>query len=411
MAEMISVDQALNLLLDGCPILPREIVPLEQALGQVTSEAIRAKVTVPPDAMSAMDGYGVRLADVRNKGAVLKIIGEVAAGETFPAPVGPGEAVRIFTGGKIAAGCDHILIQEQAQRDGDRVLVTKGQTEKRHIRPRGIDLKTGQEILPKNYLLDGFALGVLASANHGNVAVIRRTKIALIANGNELVEPGTNLPGGKIISSTPSVLRALLDGWGCLVTYLGIASDDPRAIEEKIAEAVDADLIIPLGGASVGDYDYMKGCFAKAGFEKRFEKISVKPGKPTWYSRKKAEGDTKHVLGLPGNPASALVCAHLFVKPLVDHLRGIDRAPQHKTYKAILTQAMGPQGSREEYWRACFSLNDQGQAEVAPLSRQDSSLLSPFLRANCLIKRPAHAEAVPLGAFVDILPIKNMLPS
>ncbi len=397
---MISVDEARAKLLDGVAPLPAEQAPLTEAAGRITARAVTAGLTQPPRAASAMDGYAVRFEDAKSQGAQLKVIGEIAAGGHFARDIGPGEAVRIFTGGAAPESADHIVIQEQANRDGAVITVTAEQPRPAHIRAAGIDFREGVEVLPAYRLLNPFAIAVLAAANRNSVDVIRRPKVAIIANGDELVEPGADNTQDRIICSTPYGMSALLEKWGCEARYLGIAADKPDAIAAKIKAAAGADVIVPIGGASVGDYDYMKGAFADAGFAMQFEKISVKPGKPTWHARRARQ----YVLGLPGNPASALVCAHLFLKPLLFALLGLPPESTTQMRSAILSKALRANGPRVEYMRGVMGAGGDGTITAAPLDRQDSSLLTPFLTANCLIYRERNAPAAQAGDIVSVLP-------
>lgn len=396
---MISVEEALATICAHSEMLDVETVSLEKLNKRVSAETVRAKTTVPPNAMSAMDGYGVRFDSAKKIGDRLQVIGEVPAGEEFSGMVGAGEAVRIFTGGKVPKGADHIVIQEDVSREGDWIALTCDQKKPSHIRQAGIDFRAGDEIIGMGEEINAYKIAVLASADHGAIKTIRRPKVAIIANGNELIEPGQ---GGKgILSSTPYGLLALLEEWGCEGEYLGIAGDSPEAIKEKIDAAKEFDLIIPLGGASVGDYDYMKPSFADAGFEFLFQKIKIKPGKPTWFARRSSP-TIQYVLGLPGNPASAMVCAHLFVKPLTDNLRGMP-VSGHEIQMAVLGTELPKQGGRDEYLRGVLEIANDGCQIAKPLSRQDSSLLTPFLQANCFIVRRAGARAASSGDIVEVI--------
>ncbi len=396
---MISVEEALATIYAHSEMLDVETVSLEKLNKRVSAETVRAKTTVPPNAMSAMDGYGVRFDSAKKIGDRLQVIGEVPAGEEFSGMVGAGEAVRIFTGGKVPKGADHIVIQEDVSREGDWIALTCDQKKPSHIRQAGIDFRAGDEIIGMGEEINAYKIAVLASADHGAIKTIRRPKVAIIANGNELIEPGQ---GGKgILSSTPYGLLALLEEWGCEGEYLGIAEDSPEAIKEKIDAAKEFDLIIPLGGASVGDYDYMKPSFADAGFEFLFQKIKIKPGKPTWFARRSSP-TIQYVLGLPGNPASAMVCAHLFVKPLTDNLRGMP-VSGHEIQMAVLGTELPKQGGRDEYLRGVLEIANDGCQIAKPLSRQDSSLLTPFLQANCFIVRRAGARAASSGDIVEVI--------
>ncbi len=398
---MISVAEAWKFLTENISTLAIEIVSLDDAAGRVIATDVFADATVPANAVSAMDGYAVRFVEAAREGMSLQVVGEVPAGQKLHRELGAGEAVRIFTGGVVPSGADHILIQEEASCEGGALRVTTDQKKPSHIRAAGIDFKRGDLVLARGQKLDPIAVAILASTNHREVEVVTRPRVAILANGDELIEPGLEANTEKVICSTPYGFRPLLDSWGCDVQYLGIARDDPAAIKAMIETAEGFDVVVPIGGASVGDYDYMKSSFTELGFETVFQKIRVKPGKPTWYAKRADQ----HVLGLPGNPASAMVCAHLFLKPLLLALQGqVGAVPmQMAKLLAPLTQ----QGSRDEYWRAHAEINGDGELVVKALNRQDSSLLTPFLSANCLIERPANTPASEAGAKVRIVPVSS----
>lgn len=377
-----------------------ETVSLASARGQVLAAPIIARMTQPPAALSAMDGYGVRHADAR-PGYTLNVIGEAPAGRPFAGKIGPGEAVRLFTGSVVPAGVDHVVIQEEVKREGNRITLTAPQPEPRNIRAAGIDFNQGDVLLSQGCLLGAAELALAAAANHACVLAYPRPRIAVIANGDELRLPGSDLGPGDIISSTPYALAALIANWGGEFQDLGIAPDDTGEIRARIRAARNADIILPLGGASVGDHDHMQAAFADEGFEPVFSKVKIKPGKPTWFGRLKEA----HVLGLPGNPASALVCAHLFLKPLIWRLTGRAAEDALIWCRARLTQPLEPPGNRETFLRGTAGLDEEGRMTCSPASNQDSSLLSPFRTANLLIHRPAGAPAADEGAQADCLMI------
>ena len=392
MSAPISVEDALARI--GAHSLPRETetIPVTAAAGRRLAAPVIAGLTQPPAAVSAMDGYAVRFADVQAPGARLKVIGTAPAGQPFDGKVGPGEAVRIFTGGQLPDGSDHIVIQEDTSRDGEAVLCQSAYTAPQFVRAAGIDFRKDEILIPAGKILSPAMLSLAAAANAATVEVERRLRIGILANGNELRPTGSVLAPGQIVNSNPAGLGALVAEWGGTPVDLGIAADSVESILDKIQHA-DIDIFLPVGGASVGDHDHMQTAFSQAGFEPVFSKIAVKPGKPTWFSRR----NNQLALGLPGNPASALVCAHLFLKPLLTREFGLP------VYPAVLTASLGANGSREQFLRASVHVSSDGTLCTAPLPNQDSSLLKPFLTANALIRRTAGAAEERAGARVQII--------
>ena len=389
---MITVQDALTALIAHRRERPRIMAPLAEALGANLAQDIMAKVTLPPRDASAMDGYAVKLANVRKSGAAITVIGEAPAGSPFQGTVDEGEAVRIFTGGAVPDGADHIVIQENAQLRGDTLTTTTDNETARHIRKAGIDFSKGQTLITAGTRLTPAHIALAAAANHAELPIYKRPVVALIANGDELKAPGSAAKDGDIISSNAAGLGALIQSWGGIAMDMGIASDSLESITSLIKAAENADIIVPIGGASVGDYDYMRTAFKNMGLDLTFEKIAVRPGKPTWF------GTLGHqrVLGLPGNPASATVCAHLFLKILMGH---IDDIP---TSKAVLTSPLSANGPRETYARGRVDISDTGTAQVTPFPRQDSSLMTPFAKANVLIQLPANSGPWEVGDIVDV---------
>lgn len=390
---MISVDEALEQLARHRLELPSESIALEGALGRKLAKSVEARVTLPPYAVSSMDGYAVRSVDLTDGLTDFAVIGEAPAGAPFGGAVGQGQAVRIFTGSHVPEGADHIIIQEDADRDGDSIQLTSLQNAPRHIRKAGIDFAAGDVLLEAGTTLGSAAIATIAAADHAHVDVVRELKIAILANGNELRLPGSDPKGGDVIASNYFGLAALIRGWGGVPVDCGIAEDSIDAICERIEAASDADIIVPVGGASVGDHDHMFAAFTKLGLEPVFRKIAVKPGKPTWFGKL----GKQLVLGLPGNPASAYVCAHLFLRELV---QGQGRLASGS---AVLSADLGANGSRETFLRARFTDHPNGLSQVEVLERQDSSLITPFLEANCLVRRAPAAPALAAGAAVTYL--------
>ena len=392
---MISVSNAITLLTQHRTTRSIVTVPLAKSIGAVLAEDIKAKITLPPLAASAMDGYAVKLADVRKAGTKLTIIGESPAGHPFQGIVDQGEAVRIFTGGAVPKGADHIVIQENAERDGDILTTLFDNDAVRHIRQAGTDFRAGDTLISKGTRIGPMHIAIAAAANHAALPIYKRPVVALIANGDELKAPGSRVSNTDVISSNPAGLSALIRQWGGEAMDMGIASDSIEAITALIHKAQDADIIVPIGGASVGDHDYMRGAFKAYGLNMVFEKIAVRPGKPTWFGTM----GNQLVLGLPGNPASATVCAHLFLKTLMGGDDNLNFS------KAKLTKALPDNGPRETYMRAYAKLTETGQLEVTPFPRQDSSLLTPLTKANVLIRLPKDSGPWNAAEIINILPL------
>lgn len=396
MIKMASVETALSLLAEhGAAVhLPIERLPLAAAAGRTLAAPVHARVDQPPANISAMDGYAVRFSDM-GPNTRLKVIGESRAGAPFSGAISASECVRIFTGAHVPGGADHILIQEDASRDGDTVSVTDHQNAPSSIRRAGLDFQANAVLIPAGRQMTPGAVALAAAGNCPEVDARRPPRIGVLATGDELVEPGAELQPGQVVNSIQPALIDLVRRWGGHAINLGNATDSIDSVREKLSQ--DLDLIVSIGGASVGDYDVVRTAFAEAGFAPIFEKVAVKPGKPTWFSK----GPTALVLGLPGNPAAALVTAHLFLKPLIFSMLGSTQPP-HTAFHAPAKSAIAPGGKREEYLRAILAPVD-GQLHAAPAADQDSSLLHPFLSANALIRRPISAPAVSAGGQVEVV--------
>ena len=376
-----------------------EQVAISAALGATLAAPLIAKLDRPPAAVSAMDGYAVRLSDVSAENTILELIGSSPAGAPFAGVVSAGQTVRIFTGGEMPVGADHVVIQEDTRSDGTAITILPAFDTIRHVRAKSLDFASGDVLLEAGTCLGPAELAIAASANHATLDIYKRPIVALLANGNELKPAGTQLEPGEIINSNPPALSALIKQWGGTPVELGIAADSIESIQQFIGRANDADIIVPVGGASVGDHDHMFAAFETLDYMPVFRKVAIKPGKPTWCAVK----DRQIVLGLPGNPASALVCAHLFLKPLVTG----DNASH--LVKATLTKALPANGKRAEFLRAKCEIDNNGQLQVTPLANQDSSLLHPFLDANALLHRDVDAAPAERGSIVSVMPIRPLL--
>lgn len=374
------------------PAPAEETVPLSEADGRVLARAVVALRDQPPFDASAMDGWAVRLADV-GEAAVLLIVGESAAGRGHETLLGPGEAVRIFTGAPVPAGADRVVIQEEARREGDRVHLGPAGGGA-NIRPRGGDFRAGDVLLEPGVRLDPWRLSLAAAAGRASLHVARRPRVAILATGEELAAPGSEAGPFQIYESGGVGLSAMIARWGGEPVRLTPAGDDEAAIAAAVAGA-DADLVVTVGGASVGDYDLVKPALAGLGLSLEVETVNIRPGKPTWFG---VLGDGRLVLGLPGNPASAFVCAELFLKPLVRTFQGAAAGPAMT--RARLAEALPTNGPREHWMRARLVPNG-----VTAFADQDSSLVTVFAAADVLLRRRAGATAAEVGEEVDILPL------
>jgi molybdopterin molybdotransferase len=395
----LTVTEARSRILAGAARLGVERVALPDAIGRVLAAPIVADRDQPPFDASAMDGWAIRRADL-TPGAAFQIAGESAAGKAYASPVERGQAVRIFTGAPVPPGADLVVIQENAARDGDTVSFTIDRDPPPgNIRPAGGDFRSGQLLLAEGARIDAWRLSLVAAAGRADVAVARRPRVAILATGDELVPPGASPAPDQIFESGSFGLAALVAAWGGQAIRLKAQADDLDAIARAV-DAAQADLIVTVGGASVGDHDLVKPALQTLGLDLRVQTIAVRPGKPTWFGTLE---DGRRVLGLPGNPASALVCAELFLRPLLAALTGADPALAMST--GVLTSPLPANGPREHWMRAARAIDAEGRVRVTPFPDQDSSLIGVFSRADCLIGRPAGAAAAAVGAVVDLLPL------
>lgn len=390
----LSVEDARARILARAAALPSETVPLAQADGRTLAETVTAVRDQPPFDASAMDGWAVRRADV-GEATRLRIVGESAAGRGHAATLQPGEAVRIFTGAPVPAGADLVVIQEEATREGDQVRLGPAGTGG-NIRPRGGDFRVGTVLLEAGQRLDPWRLSLAAAAGRAKLAVARRPRVAVLATGEELAAPGGPAGPFQIYESGSAGLLPMLVRWGATPTRLAPTGDDAATIAAAVRD-IAADVIVTVGGASVGDYDLVKPALATLGLELDVETINVRPGKPTWFGRL---SDGRLVLGLPGNPASAFVCAELFLRPLVLALQGAT-TPRGMT-TARLAAPLPANGPREHWMRARL-----GPDGVTPFPDQDSSLVTVLAAADALLRRLPGAEAAAVGDAADVLRLER----
>lgn len=401
---LMPVDEALARVLAGVPPLPAEYVAIADAHERVLAAELAALRTQPPADMSSMDGYAVRGADLTSVPVRLRLVGEVPAGRVFERPLVAGEAVRILTGGVVPAGADTIIIQENTRREGEAVIVHSGEPPGRYIRRAGLDFCAGDLLLRAGRRLTVRDLALAAAMNHAVVPVRRRPRVAVLSTGDELRPPGSALGPGQIISSNGLALAALARAEGATALDFGVVPDRLDATVAAIRRARDwgADVLLTAGGASVGDYDLVQDALTTEGMALSFWKVALRPGKPLMHARL----GTISVLGLPGNPVSAQVCALLFLVPLLRHLQGRGDL-MLATETARLGRDMPANDERQDYVRGTLADGIDGVPIVTPLGVQDSSLMRGLAGADALLIRPPHAPAAAAGAPSTILRLRH----
>lgn len=397
---MISVAEAQERLIAMIAPLGAEQVALSEALGRVLAEDVVARRTQPPWAVSAMDGYAVRAADVASVPTRLKVIGSVPAGRAYDGTVKAGEAVRIFTGAPVPEGADAIVIQEDTDRQGDLVEVREGAPKGRYVRPAGLDFREGEVGLKAGRKLSVADVGFAAAMNRPWLLVHRKPRVAILPTGDEVVMPGDPVGPNQIVSSNGIALAALVTLSGGVPVHLAIAPDDNSALQRIAAGAAGADLLLTTGGASVGDHDLVRGALGAAGLSLDFWTVAMRPGKPLMVGRYRETP----MIGLPGNPVSTLVCGLLFAKPAMAKMSGITEVfdpPQRARLKIPLEE----NDRRQDYLRSTLSRAADGTLEAEPFKKQDSSMISLLARADCLVIRAPHAAPAKAGDWVDIVPL------
>jgi molybdopterin molybdotransferase len=392
---MISVDEAVLRIASAFAPLESETVPIGKAFGRVLAADAIAALDQPPAPVSSMDGYAVRASDVTAPASV-RVIGSAPAGHPFAGRAGKGEAVRIFTGGVVPEGVDAIVIQEDAELNGNNVLLKVPAILGRHIRLAGLDFKRGAALAAKGHRLTARDLSLLAAGDVAHVEVHRRPRIVFAATGDELSRPGEARKDGGIVASSGYGLAAMIETWGGEPHELGILPDTTEALAQLPDKAAGADMMVTLGGASVGDHDLVKSALAPHGFVLDFWRIAMRPGKPLIFGKL---GNTP-LLGLPGNPVSTLVCALLFLKPAIAAMQGTDTRKPLRS--ARLARDLAANDTRQDYIRARLEIRD-GELWAEPFKVQDSSMLSVFAAADALVVRMPHAVAAKAGDKVDIL--------
>jgi molybdopterin molybdotransferase len=397
---MISVEEALARITAAFGPLAVETVSLGEALGRVLAEDVVARVTQPPAAVSAMDGYAVRAADVAEVPVVLTEVGEAPAGGCYEGTLKAGQTVRIFTGAPVPEGADAIVIQENTEAEGTRITVKEGAGPGTYVRAAGLDFRAGEVGIAAGRRLTARDIGLAAAMNVPWLGVRRRPRIAILSTGDELVLPGEPIGANQLIGSNGIALSAFVAVHGGEAVNLGIAKDSRESLTTLAAGARGADLLVTTGGASVGKHDLVREALDESGLELDFWKIAMRPGKPLMFGRM---GEIP-LLGLPGNPVSSLVCAVLYLGPAIDAMLG--RAPEDRPAEtAVLGVALGANDWRQDYLRARLTFDSQGRRVATAFDRQDSSMFATLAHADCLIVRPPEAPPAGAGDTVPIVPL------
>ena len=396
---MIPVLEAKKRIISTTELMPTEQVPLQASFGRVLATDVSAQRTQPPYAVSAMDGYAVRAKDHSSTPYKLKIIGHAPAGQSFEGKVKKNEAVRIFTGAKIPEGADAVIIQENTKCDDKSVIVTNGESSVgQFIRQPGLDFKKGDILLKAGRVLTARDIGLAAGMNVSWLTVRRKPRIALLATGDEIAMPGQELGPNQIVSSNGPALNGFILALGGIPIDLGIAPDSRDGLLKMAEGAKGTDMLITCGGASVGEHDLVKSVLSEIGLKIEFWRIAMRPGKPLIYGK---IGKTK-MLGLPGNPVSALVCATIFLRPAINAMLGIRDGEPELEY-ANLTEVLLENDEREDYLRGILERKSDGSLHVTPLEKQDSSVFSGLAKADALIVREPFAPKANVGNPVIII--------
>lgn len=394
---MISVAEALDHVVSGLNPVGTEDIALSDCLGRILATDVTSNLTYPPSNVSAMDGYAVRAVDTSSTPAVLNVSGMSQAGAGYDGCVGNGEAVRIFTGAPVPDGADSVVIQENTELDGDCVVVNESVQAGTFVRPAGLDFSEGDVIRPAGHRLSARDIGLLAAANVATVPVFKNPRIAYLATGDELVMPGETPGPDQIISSNSVAMDAYIRVFGGEPVSLGIAKDNPDSLRSALKGLKGCDMLVTMGGASVGDFDLVQSVLGDEGMELGFYKVAMRPGKPLIFGTL----DGVPMLGLPGNPVSAGVTALLFLRPAIARLSGAD--DETIVRRARLGKRIRENDRRQDYLRASLSQDSDGGLVATPFERQDSSMMRLLAYADCLIVRPPHADSLPAESEVDVV--------
>lgn len=403
--DLLPVAEAQLRIIEAVGPLPAEQISLADGLGRVLSMEVASRRNQPPISMSAMDGYAVRAVDVAALPATLNVVGYAPAGHAFDGSVGPGEAVRIFTGAPVPDGADTIVIQENTEQSDEIVRVVDGTAPVgRYIRPVGLDFATGDILLPRGKVLTARDVGLSAAMNVPWLSVHRKPRISILATGDEIVMPGDPIGRDQIVSSNALSLAAFITALGGTPLDLGIAPDQEDSLRALAAGARGSDILVTTGGASVGDHDLVQSVLGDIGLEVDFWRIAMRPGKPLMFGRI----DGTFMIGLPGNPVSSLVCAIMFLAPAIRKMLGMDTLLP-ETATARLGLDLPKNDEREDYLRASLRRDENGDLIATPYDKQDSSMFATIARADALVIREPLAEAAMAGSPVQYIPLKDSI--
>jgi molybdopterin molybdotransferase len=400
---MLSVREAHARIVAAFSPLPAETVSVADAAGRAAAVAPKARLTQPPADLSAMDGYAVRAEDIQAAPATLRLVGRAPAGGSYDHALQAGETVRIFTGGPLPMGADSIVIQEDTKAEGDKITILEAPRIGRHVRKAGLDFGAGDAPFPAGRVLTTRDVALAAAMNLPWLSVHRKPRVAILSTGDELVMPGEPIGRNQIVSSSGLAVAALVRAWGAEPTLFDITRDDAALIQDQIAAGAQHDLLVTLGGASVGDHDLVQDALKARGFTMDFWKIAMRPGKPLMFAAK----DRARVLGLPGNPVSTMVCALIFVKPAIDRMLG-QSGDLPSTKPARLAVDASANDQREDYVRSRVTAGADGGLTVEPHKVQDSSMLSVMAWANALMIRPPHDPARKAGETVQVIDLSGL---
>jgi molybdopterin molybdotransferase len=403
-SPLLSVRDAHARVIAAFSPLPAEMVSIADAAGRVLAAAPKAHLTQPPADLSAMDGYAVRAEDAQAAPTTLTLVGEAAAGGSYDHALKPGEAVRIFTGGPLPMGADSIVIQEDTKAEGNRITILEAPKPGRHVRKAGLDFSAGDRPFAVGRTLTTRDVALAAAMNLPWLTVHRKPRVAILSTGDELVMPGEPVGRNQIVSSSGIAVAALVRGWGGDPTLFDIARDDAALIQDRIAAGAQHDILITLGGASVGDHDLVQDALKAQGFAMDFWRIAMRPGKPLMFAAR----DRARVLGLPGNPVSTMVCSLLFLKPAMERMTG-QAGNLPATIPARLAVDVDANDQRQDYVRSLATRQLDGGLIVEPHKVQDSSMLSVLAWCNALLVRPPHDPAKKAGETVQIVDL-SVLP-
>ena len=397
-SQMLAVDDALNSVLSEINKLNYEEISISQARDRILATDLISRVTQPPTAVSAMDGYAVRVEDLNINPTTLALIGESAAGRSFKGEIERGQTVRIFTGAAVPDNANAIVIQENVEKLGNKIIIKEKIETGKYIRLAGQDFHRGQTLIKAGTRLNSRNIALAAGMNIPWIKVIRKPRVAILSTGDELVLPGEEVGSDQIISSNSIGLAVLIEAHGGIAINLGIAKDDPKSLKNIISNLTGIDMLITIGGASVGDYDLIKTVLAGEGLNITFSKVAMRPGKPLIFGKI----NNTPMLGLPGNPVSAGVTATLFLIPTINKMLGLSNT-FYKTEIAVLGCDIVKNDERQDYLRARLENTGMKEVIVTPFDRQDSSMLANYANADCLIVREPFAASLTKGKKVKII--------